>query len=70
MTTMTVQSTSEGFTSRVIKPFGAGEVVESFPWTGEEREHQRRDNRKGVFMGHVEQHSDSFSIKCGRGLGL
>ncbi|RMZ56567.1 hypothetical protein APUTEX25_001414, partial [Auxenochlorella protothecoides] len=64
MNTLTIESSPTEFKSRAHKPFGAGEVVEAFPVSGEKREHSRRDNRKGTFEGYLVPKEDGIEIKA------
>lgn len=52
LSTLEVEDTADSFTTR-IKAGGVMDVVEQYPWTGEEKQHKRRDKRKGHHFGFV-----------------
>lgn len=49
---MQIEDTPDHFRT-VIKAGGIMDVVEQYPWTGQEQQHSRRDKRSGHHSGKV-----------------
>lgn len=56
-----LRDTEESF-STVIKAGGILDVRETFPWSGEAREHPRRDKRRGKATGRVYHHQKGICV--------
>jgi hypothetical protein len=68
---MIIESNEQSFKSVLKMPKLVGliplpAVKEEFPWSGEERQHNRRDNRSGKFKGSIEpcRFEEGFKIKA------
>ena len=47
----------------IVKAGGIMDVVERYPWTGEEQQHKRRDKRAGYHVGRVIKTDDGPEIR-------
>lgn len=60
---MQIEDNSEHFQTN-IKAGGIMDVVERYPWSGQEKQHARRDKRGGHHFGKIVQTDKGPSIQC------